>query len=67
MLRAWMLACLFCTLCGGVVHCFNATACSVRFVALLCVAVLLYRNAMIFVYLGFEAIAAFRSVALSLL
>ena len=25
----------------------NATACSVRFVALLCVAVLLYRNAMI--------------------
>ena len=47
MLRAWMFACLFCTLCGDVVHCFNATACSVRFVALLCVAVLLYRNAMI--------------------
>ena len=47
MLRAWMFACLFCTLCGVVVHCFNATACSVRFVALLCVAVLLYRNAMI--------------------
>ena len=44
--RGCLLA-FFCTLCGGVVHCFNATACSVRFVALLCVAVLLYRNAMI--------------------
>ena len=41
-----MFALFFCTLCYSVVHCFDATASSVRFVALLCTAVL-YRIAMI--------------------